>query len=109
VPDADYAAMSEPGRLESLQHAICEGLRTGTSGAAWDVGMYVRAFDFSLSNIHIPMRLFHGVQDRNVPISLVRLFVQNLPTAKLTEFPDDAHLSTLCCHFPEIASALKGH
>ncbi|HQT89765.1 MAG TPA: alpha/beta hydrolase [Acidiphilium sp.] len=109
LPPADYAVMSEPGRLEALQHAIQEGLRTGTSGAAWDVRMYVNAFNFSLSDISVPVLLFHGVQDRNVPIALVRSFVRDLPTATLIEFPDDAHLSTLCCHFEEIVSALKNH
>ena len=34
------------------------------------------------------MSLFHGVQDRNVPIALVRVFVRNLPIATLTEFGD---------------------
>ena len=109
LPDVDYAVMSEPGRLESMQLAIREGLRSGTAGATWDVRMYVRPFDFNLADIHIPLHLFHGVQDRNVPIALVRSVVRSLHTATLTEFPGDAHLSTLCCHFAEIASVLKGH
>ncbi len=109
LADADYIAMSEPGRFKSLQRAIREALRNGTSGPAWDIRMYVHAFDFNLADIRIPIRLFHGAQDRNVPIALVRSFVQELPTAVLTVFPEDAHLSTFCCHLPEIVSAVKGH
>ena len=108
LPPADYAVLSEPGRLESLQRAIREGLRTGTRGAAWDARMYVRPFDFDPADIRIPLRLFHGAQDRNVPLATVKAFVRKVPTATITVLPEDGHLSSLCCHFEEIVSALQG-
>jgi pimeloyl-ACP methyl ester carboxylesterase len=108
LPAADIAALSEPGRLEAAQLSVHECLRNGTHGAAWDIRLYVRTFDFSLSSIRIPIHLFHGAEDRNVPIALVRSTIPSLPTATLSEFPDDAHLSLLCNHFDEIALVPKG-
>lgn len=107
LPAADFAAISEPGRLEALQSAIQECLRRGTKGAALDIGLYVRPFDFSPSSIRFPLHLFHGAEDRNVPLALVRSAIRDIPSAILTEFPGDAHLSSFCHHFDEIALALN--
>ena len=93
--------MAEEGRLEALQASIQEGLAAGTKGASWDLQLYVRPWDINLTDIKIPVRLFHGTQDRNVPVSLVREMVQQLPGATLTEFPNDGHVSSLACHFDD--------
>jgi len=107
MPAADVAAFAQAGRLECMQAAIRECLRQGTRGAAWDMRLYVRPFGFPMSDIGIPLRLFHGGEDRNVPIALVRSVVPLIPRAQLTVFPDDAHLSTLCNHIEEILAAAK--
>jgi pimeloyl-ACP methyl ester carboxylesterase len=103
----DFATLSEPGRLEAVQLSIHECLRAGTKGAAWDIGLYVRPFDFSVASIRIPLHVFHGTEDRNVPLALVRSVVRHIPTATLTEFVNDAHLSSLCHHLDELALALN--
>lgn len=82
-------------------------MRKGTQGVAWDVRLYVRPIDVNLANITIPLYLFHGVNDRNVPITLVRRMAQQIPSAILTEFPDDGHLSSLCSHFDQLAQRLR--
>ncbi|NYF78545.1 alpha/beta fold hydrolase [Granulicella arctica] len=107
LPPVDFATISEPGRLEAVQLSIQECLRTGTKGTAWDVGLYVRPFELDLSSIRIPIHLFHGAEDRNVPLALVQSAIRDIPTATLTVFPNDAHLSSLCHHIDEIAFALK--
>jgi pimeloyl-ACP methyl ester carboxylesterase len=107
LPAVDFATLSEPGRLGAVQLSIQECLRMGTKGAAWDIGLYVRSYDFDLASIKIPLHLFHGAEDRNVPLALVRTTIRNLPTATLTEFLNDAHLSSLCHHLEEIALVLK--
>lgn len=108
VPPADYAAFAQPGRLESFGQTMRESLRQGTRGPVWDMGRYVREFDFGLDEIRIPLVLFHGEQDTNAPIALVRKMVAGLPTARLTTYEHEAHLSMLCNHFEEIAQVLVG-
>lgn len=61
---------------------------------------------FDLDEIHFPLKLFHGEQDVNVLIALTRRMVASLPPAQLVIFKEEAHLSTLCNHMDEIASAL---
>ncbi|WP_158881066.1 alpha/beta hydrolase [Rhodanobacter sp. L36] len=102
----DLAAMSEGDRFSILQAITRECLSRGTKGAAWDARLYVRPFGFSPEEITIPIRFFHGEQDMNVPLALVRSMVSKLDGASLTVFPQEGHLSTLCNHFEEIVETL---
>ncbi len=83
-----------------------ECVRQGTKGPAWDMRLYMREFDFRLGEIQMPLKLFHGEQDVNAPIAMVRRAVAELPSAKLVTYANEAHLSTLCNHMDEIAQAL---
>ncbi len=85
-----------------------EAMRQGTKGPVWDMGLYVRDFGFRLEDVRMPLTFFQGEQDTNAPISLVRKVVSGLPTARLITFEIEAHLSTLCNHFDEIAKVLLG-
>jgi pimeloyl-ACP methyl ester carboxylesterase len=106
IPAPDYDAFESPGRYEAFGYALHESLRQGTKGPAWDMRLYVHPLDIRLQDIQIPLHLFHGAKDTNVPIALVRDMLTVLPTAKLVAYPHDAHLSTLCEHFDDIARVL---
>jgi pimeloyl-ACP methyl ester carboxylesterase len=108
VPPADYAAFEQPGRVEALHRMMRECMRQGTKGAAWDMRLYMREFDFQLNEIKMDLKLFHGEQDVNVPIALARRVVAGLPSAQLVTYEREAHLSTLCNHFDEFARVLVG-
>ena len=105
LPAADLAAFAAPGRLSVMQATVREALRSGTRGAAWDMQCHVRPFDFALSDIRVPLRLFHGSDDRNVPLALVQATLPSLPGAELVVFAGEAHLSTLSGHIAEILAA----
>jgi len=106
VPAADYAAFAEPGRIEALHEMMRSCMQNGTKGAAWDLGLYMRDFDFQLQEVQMPLKLFHGELDVNAPIALVRSMVAKLPGAHLVTYEDEAHFSTLCNHFDEITLAV---
>lgn len=106
LPPPDYDAFEVAGRYESYGYALREALRQGSKGAVWDMRMYVHPLDIRLQDIHLPLHVFHGAKDANVPIALVRDNLARLPTATLVAYAHDAHLSTLCNHFDEIARCL---
>jgi pimeloyl-ACP methyl ester carboxylesterase len=107
VTTEDFAAFSKPGRIEALHETMQECIRNSTTGAAYDLKMYMRDFDFAFSEINIPITLFHGEKDVNAPIALIRRMVNEIPTANLITFENDAHFSTLCNHIGEIAHILR--
>ncbi|HEX8845264.1 MAG TPA: alpha/beta hydrolase [Pyrinomonadaceae bacterium] len=106
VPQADYEAFAEPGRIEALHEMMRECMRQGTKGPAWDMRLYVREFDFRPDEVRMPLKWFHGEKDENSPIALARRVVAELPGAKLVTYEREAHLSTLCNHVDEFAEAL---
>ncbi|GGA06665.1 alpha/beta fold hydrolase [Dyella caseinilytica] len=106
LPQPDYDAFEYPGRYEAFGYMFREALRQGTRGAAWDMRLYVHPLGVRLQDIQMPLHVFHGEKDANVPMALVRETLIAIPTAKLTTYPHEAHLSTLCNRFDDIAQAL---
>jgi pimeloyl-ACP methyl ester carboxylesterase len=107
IPSVDYALFAEkPDRIEVLRQTMRESMRQGTKGPLWDLRLYVREFDFQFDEIRMPLKLFHGELDINVPIALVRKVAACLPGAQLVIYENEAHLSTLCNHMDEFADLL---
>lgn len=106
LPPSDYAVMEQPGRLEAFVEMFNEAMSQGVKGPVWDMRLYVREWDFDLEEIAFPLHLFHGEQDPQVPIALVRRIMRSLPDARLITYPEDGHLSTFTNHIGEIAEAL---
>jgi pimeloyl-ACP methyl ester carboxylesterase len=107
MPAADYAVLkARPSRVEHLMQMTREAMAQGTKGAVWDMRLYVNDWDFHLDEIRMPLKLFHGAQDRNAPMASVRRAMTMLPNAQLVTYENDAHLSTLCNHFADFVPAL---
>jgi pimeloyl-ACP methyl ester carboxylesterase len=101
----DYEVIRLGDRPEIAAQTLTDGLAQ-LEGSALEVQLYVRSNGLDAGSLPMPVHFFHGEQDKNVPIELVRKMLTNLPTALLVIYPDDAHLSTLCNHFDDIAAAL---
>jgi len=72
-----------------------------------------RAFALSLvpcglfiEEVRFPLDLFHGEQDTNAPLAMVRRVVASLPSARLVTYEGASHLSTLCNRADDFARAL---
>lgn len=107
LPTADYEVLKLPGRLEQTCEALNEGLRSGTRGTAYDLQLYSRKWDFSLDEIQMPLILFYGEEDKNVPIELVKRTAAVLPTAELVMYPNEGHISVVVNQIETITKALR--
>jgi pimeloyl-ACP methyl ester carboxylesterase len=108
LPPVDYAVIESPERMRSFCQMSLESMREGVKGATRDLQLYVREWDFSFDEIQMPLTLFHGEQDMNVPIGVVKRVAANLPTARLVTYPDEGHVSLIVNHLNAIAKALVG-
>ena len=107
MPAADYAVLEQqPNRVAHLMQMTRESMAQGTKGAVWDMRLVVRDWDFRLEDVRMPLKLFHGEQDRNAPIQMVWKAMTMLPNAQLVTYKNEAHLSTLCNHLADFAPAL---
>ncbi|MDB6167239.1 MAG: alpha/beta hydrolase [Verrucomicrobia bacterium] len=108
VAPPDLAWFGKPGRFRTLSDIIREAIRPGTRGAAWDMRLYARAFDFDLGDVRIPLTLFHGADDANYPLPAARRAAAAIPGANLVVCEHEAHLSMSTAKLVEVAARLRG-
>ena len=80
-----------------LADAWREGLRRGVSGALSDARLYARPWGFPLSEITVPVGVWHGGQDTIVPVATTAAF-DPLPNATRRILPDEGHYSLALRH-----------
>lgn len=108
VPRAtrDHEAMT-PDFLQMLLSSVREGLRSSAKGPASDARIYGERWPFSLSDIRVPVRIWHGTDDMQVPVSIGRHYEKFIPTARGT-FPEgEGHVSIVVNHLESIIADLR--
>jgi pimeloyl-ACP methyl ester carboxylesterase len=90
---------------EVLVESLTEAYRSGSRGAAWEMGLYARPWGFRLEDIRTPVYLSHGEQDANAPAAMGRYLASVIPECQATFHAGEGHL-----HFvdrlPEIFAAV---
>ena len=105
----DYAVLKSPSQIEIWHQISIESMRQGVKGTAKDVQLYLQKWDFSLDKIQMPLKFFHGEKDTNIPISLAKQVVMELPTAQLATYPEEGHISLIANQFETIAKSLMNN
>ena len=81
-PDADL--LRDHG---GLRDAFLDDLRhpspTAAKAAARDFWLFARRWDVDLADMAVPAQIWHGTQDRNVPIAHAHVIAARCPAAKL--------------------------
>ncbi len=108
APEADYNFLSEGDRMEIKNKANDDALYD-LKGVTQDILLYLKPFDFNIQSIKFPIAIYHGSNDRNVPLALVQKMVNSIPGASLTVFEDEAHISMLGKPFKEIAKYIHAN
>lgn len=108
VPRAtkDVEAMT-PDFLHMLLSSFREGLRTSTRGVSSDARVYGEPWPFALHEIKVPVRVWHGQADVQVPVSIGRHYAAHIPTARGV-FPDDeGHVSIVANYIEAIIADIR--
>jgi pimeloyl-ACP methyl ester carboxylesterase len=92
LPAADWRAMT--GEFaDDLTAANRDGLRLGIDGWVDDELAFAKPWGFDLDEIEIPISVWHGTADLNVPADHGRWLAANLPTASLHLEAEEGHMS----------------
>jgi pimeloyl-ACP methyl ester carboxylesterase len=102
LPERDRDVLAHPGAAAAFAAMITEAFRPGTSGICREAAVYSRPWDFDPGEIPVPVHLWHGELDRNVPVSVCRFLGDSLPGCRLHILPEEAHLSLPYYHIREI-------
>jgi pimeloyl-ACP methyl ester carboxylesterase len=106
TPPADRTIVADATLRQLLADDLREAFRQGARGPARDARAVNRRWGFRLEDIRIPVWLWHGQEDRNVPPALARYVSERIPGSRTTLYRADGHLSTLVSHVSEILVAL---
>jgi pimeloyl-ACP methyl ester carboxylesterase len=72
--------------------SFAESLRRGVDAFAWEVQLAARPWGFSLSDIRVPVTVWHGGKDNSIPPAMGEHIAATIPGARLHLLPDESHL-----------------
>lgn len=91
---------------EKMLRILFEGFAQGAEGAVHEAKLLTLPWGFPLQDARYDtVKVWHGKQDRNAPISMARYMVQRMPHAVLKEFDGDNHF-TMVNHLEKILKEL---
>lgn len=92
APDrALLASKPEVARLFAM--SLAEAYYQGISGAMAETALIVAPWGFHLEEIGIPVHLYQGGIDRNVPVAMADHMAERIPGARLRHYSEAGHLS----------------
>jgi pimeloyl-ACP methyl ester carboxylesterase len=105
-PTARLASMAPSDRAiyerrevrQLLSLAGADALSQGVRAAVEEMTLLARPWGFELSQIDVPIHLWHGAEDRSVPVSMARAIAAALPKSTLHIIEGAGHLVSLGCH-----------
>ncbi len=107
-PPADHAVFQDAGVRQILAEDLREAFRQGARGPAADARAADKRWGFRLEQIRVPVWLWHGQEDRNVPPAMGRYLAERIPGSRAMFYRSEGHLSTLVNHVGEMLRALTG-
>lgn len=109
MADADLKVMQDPVLRNGIARAFVESLRSGAQGDRESAMALIPSWDFTPQQVQFErITIWHGEDDRVVPIAPVRLLAQQLPHCKAFFYPGEGHFSLIVNHTEEILATLKG-
>ena len=107
--EADKRLLSDPEIRRSISQAMAESFRQGADGNLEVVLAEGGPWGFLLEQVKFEkLFLWHGEQDKIMPIATARLLARMLPHCTATFYPDEGHFSTIANHAREIFRKLRG-
>jgi pimeloyl-ACP methyl ester carboxylesterase len=103
APDA--AALAS-GSMAELREAIATCTEYGLECLRDDYSAYLSPWGFAVEDVQVPVVIFQGDLDENVPVGHARWLARHLPHAQLRLYEGEGHVSLVSEHRADIESAV---
>jgi pimeloyl-ACP methyl ester carboxylesterase len=90
---ADMDALGDPVFAETALATLAEGARQGTLGAAGDMWAFEASWGFACNAVDQRVDIWHGDEDRAVPVSHAYALRDELPNADVRVLAGEGHIS----------------
>jgi pimeloyl-ACP methyl ester carboxylesterase len=91
-PPVDQAILALPAIREMFLASYAESLRQGVGSFAWELHLAARPWGFPLSEIRVPVAVWHGGKDNSIPPVMGERIARAIPGAQLYLLPQESHL-----------------
>jgi len=88
----DQAIIARPEIRAKLLATYAESVRHGLRGVALDLAIAMRPWGFPLGEIHCPYFVWHGDDDRSMPIAMARYLAESILNCRTTFIPGAGHM-----------------
>ncbi len=102
----DRRALNDPKRYRIIMGSGHESLASSTQAIRTDGDVYTSDWRFDLKGIRIPIHIWHGELDQNIPASSVKKIAAMIPQAITKWFPNDGHYSLPLLHSAEMVEEM---
>jgi pimeloyl-ACP methyl ester carboxylesterase len=102
---ADQEVLSEPVLRGRMIANSDELYRQGGQGMYDEALVLARPWGFDLSDIIVPVQIWHGARDETVPVAMANHLAESIPGARLRMYPDEGH-HLLYRYWPEILATI---
>jgi pimeloyl-ACP methyl ester carboxylesterase len=106
LPEPDRVALRETALKEALLADNREAARRGARGVVEDLVIFTGSWGFDLSEIKMPVHLWHGDLDANAPIAMGERMASEISESVLHRCPGEGHMLA-AKHWSEIEGVLK--
>lgn len=87
----DRAVIARPGPWKRQITQTREAFAQGTGAFVDDLARYGRDWGFRLEDVHVPVDLWYGEDDRSTPAGTAAQLAARLPIARVFLLPDEGH------------------
>jgi pimeloyl-ACP methyl ester carboxylesterase len=106
--ESDRAVLT-PELLAFAYAQLQDGLSQGPDGFIDDALSDIRPWGFEFNSIKVPVQLWHGMDDRLVPLAHAKWLATRLPRADIHLEPGEGHISLFARRIPEVQEWLVSH
>jgi pimeloyl-ACP methyl ester carboxylesterase len=107
LPEPDRAIIANnPAFQKGFIRMLHEAMKQGTHGAHHESLLTVTDWGFHLNDIQMPIQIWHGEADKNIPVEMARYAATAIPKCEAKFYPDEGHLSLFKKNAEEIIHAL---
>jgi pimeloyl-ACP methyl ester carboxylesterase len=102
----DAASLRDNAAFEAIFESQRHAWRASAEGVMIDAQIYARPWGFDIEDVRVPMRLWHGKEDRAFAVRLAEEIAKRFPNCKARFIENEGHYSLPIRHMREILQDL---
>jgi pimeloyl-ACP methyl ester carboxylesterase len=102
----DAESLRDAGAFEAIFESQRRAWRASAEGVVADAQIYAQPWGFAIEDVRVPVRLWHGKQDRAFSVHLAEELANRLPNCHARFVDDAGHYSLPIRHMREILEDL---